>query len=371
MLYVKATGHKTWVLRYQMGGKRRDLGLGRYPTVGLAEARLRTEAARKLIAAGQDPLAQVKDDKRLTFEEAANALIANKRAGWKSEMQEALWVGTFERYVYPSIGRRDVSTIETGDVLSILEPIWPTKPETASRVRQRVEAVLDYAKVAGARSGDNCARWKGHLDHILPKPTKVKPVEHHAALSWQEAPAFWAELAGKDTVAARALRFTILTAARSGEVRRMTWSELDIEAAVWIVPADRMKQAKEHRVPLCKAALELLGDPGKPDALVFPSDFRPGKPLTDVGVTRVIRTMGNEKTTVHGWRATFRTWAGESTNFPREVVEGALAHQIKDKAERAYVRDDLFTKKRKLMEAWAGYLQGGRGANVDSFRGLR
>ena len=241
-------------------------------------------------------------------------------------------------------------------MLEVLRPIWTTKPETASRVRQRIEAVLDYATAMGARTGENPARWRGHLDHLLPKPSKVKRVEHHAALDWREAPAFMLELAKRAGTAARALAFAIHTAARSGEVRGMTWAEVDDAANVWTVPADRIKAGKEHRVPLTPAARALLGERGKPDALVFPSSMAPDKAMTDVTLLAVLRRMGRTDLTGHGFRSTFRDWAGETTAHPREVIEAALAHRLKDKAEAAYARGDLFTKRHRLMDDWAAFL---------------
>ena len=235
----------------------------------------------------------------------------------------------------------------------MLRPIWSVKPETASRVRQRIEAVLDYAGAIGLRSGDNPARWRGHLDNLLPKPTKVRAVEHHAALPWQETPLFVADLAKREGIGARALAFAILTAARSGEVRGMTWRE--IEGDVWTVPAGRIKAGREHRVPLTAAALALLGEPGDPEKLVFPSEMKPGRALSDMSLTAVLRRMGRGGLTVHGFRSSFRDWAGESTPHPREVIEAALAHRLKDKAEAAYARGDLFAKRRRLMADWAGF----------------
>jgi integrase len=223
-------------------------------------------------------------------------------------------------------------------------------------VRQRIEAVLDYATAMGVRTGENPARWRGHLDHLLPKPSKLKRVEHHAALPWQQAPAFLAELATRDGIAAKALAFTILTAARSGEVRGMTWGEVDLTDAVWTVPASRIKAGKEHRVPRTPAALALLGQPGEADRLVFPSPTRADKPLSDMTLAAVLKRMGRTDLTVHGFRSSFRDWAGEATAHAREVIEAALAHQLRDKAEAAYARGDLFTKRRKLMEDWSAFV---------------
>jgi integrase len=243
--------------------------------------------------------------------------------------------------------------METADVVCALTPIWADKPETANRVRQRIEAVLDYATALGIRSGDNPARWRGHLDHLLPKPKKVRAVEHHPALPHSQIADFMAALRIREGVAARVLGFTILTAARSGEARGMSWGEIDLGNRLWTVPAARMKAGKEHRVPLSDAALTFLGPRRDDKTLVFESEAKPGRPISDMSMTAVLRRMGCSEITVHGFRSTFRDWAGETTGFPREVIEAALAHGIKDKAEAAYARSDLFDRRRKLMDAWA------------------
>jgi integrase len=354
-LYVKPTGARSWVLRYQVQGRRRDLGLGPYPDVSLAMARDRAAEARRLIARGQDPIAKKQQAKPKTFREAALELIESKRPGWKNAKHAAQWTATLESYVFPKIGAVQVAKIETADVISTLTPIWAVKPETANRVRQRIEAVIDYASALGIRTGDNPARWRGHLDHLLPKPKKVRAVVHHPALPHAQIADFMTDLEKREGVAARALAFTILTAARSGETRGMTWGEVDLDAKVWTIPAGRMKAAKEHRVPLTDAALSLLGQRTEvkcDDTLVFGSEAKPGKPISDMSMTAVLRRMERTDITVHGFRSTFRDWAGETTGFPREVIEAALAHGIKDKAEAAYARSDLFDKRRKLMEAW-------------------
>ncbi len=319
-------------------------------------ARDRAMEARRLIAEGEDPITKKQQAKPKTFREAALELIERKRPGWKNAKHAAQWTATLDAYVFPKIGAVQVARIETADVISTLTPIWAKKPETANRVRQRIEAVIDYASALGIRSGDNPARWRGHLDHLLPKPKKVRAVQHHPALPHSQIADFMADLAQRDGVAARALAFTILAAARSGETRGMTWGEVDLDAKVWTIPAGRMKAAKEHRVPLTKAALVLLGqrDEGTPDdALIFGSEAKPGKPISDMSMTAVLRRMERADITVHGFRSTFRDWAGETTGFPREVIEAALAHGIKDRTEAAYARSDLFDKRRKLMEAWA------------------
>jgi len=351
-LYVKASGARSWVLRYQVMGKRHDLGLGAYPEVSLAMARDRALQARRMIQEGEDPIAKKRQAQPKTFKDAAHELIESKRPGWKNAKHASQWTSTLEAYVFPNIGQMQVTRIETADVIGVLKPIWTDKTETENRVRQRIEAVLDYASALGIRTGDNPARWRGHLDHLLPKPTRVKAVKHHPALPHAEIAEFMEDLSGRTGIAARALTFTILTAARSGETRGATWGEIDMEAKLWTIPAERMKAGKEHRVPLTPEALACLG-PKRDDAeLIFESEAKPGKPISDMSMTAALRRMGRDAITVHGFRSTFRDWAGETTGFPREVIEAALAHGIKDKAEAAYARSDLFEKRRKLMEAW-------------------
>lgn len=351
-LYVKPSGARSWVLRYQVQGRRRDLGLGAYPEVSLAMARDRAAEARRLIAEGGDPIAKKRQAKPKTFRDAASELIESKRPGWKNAKHAAQWTSTLEAYVFPKIGAVQVAKVETSDVIATLTPIWSEKPETANRVRQRIEAVIDYASALGIRDGDNPARWRGHLDHLLPKPKKVRAVKHHPALPHVEIADFMADLSERSGVGARALAFTILTAARSGETRGMKWAEVDLDAKLWTIPGERMKAGKEHRVPLTDAVIALLGSQQSNNALVFGSETKAGKPISDMSMTAVLRRMGRDGITVHGFRSTFRDWAGETTGFPREVIEAALAHGIKDKAEAAYARSDLFDKRRKLMEAW-------------------
>jgi integrase len=305
-----------------------------------------------------------------SFREAAEQFIASRQAGWKSEKHSGQWGTTLTTYAYPAIGALPVDQITTDHVLAILNPIWTTKAETASRVRGRIEAVLDSAKVRGWRSGENPARWKGHLELLLPKKGKVAKVEHHAALDWREMPDFWSALGQRDGTAAAALRFAILTAARSGEVRDATWREVDLNQCLWVIPAGRMKAAREHRVPLSEAAIAVLlqargSEQPEPDALLFPA--RGGSALSDMSMTALLRRMTKPGTkapwtdamgkvvTAHGFRSTFRDWAGEATHHPREVIEHALAHRLKDKAEAAYQRGDLLAKRATLMTDWGAY----------------
>jgi integrase len=356
MLVVRDSGSRAWVLRYQVGGRRRDMGLGPYPEIGLADAREKAFDARRLIKRdGKDPITERGRAKMRTFRETAEALIESKRAGWRNPKHAKQWSSTLKTYVYPKLGELDVRVVDTDAVLDVLRPIWTSKTETASRVRQRIEAVLDYATAIRARTGDNPARWRGQLDHLLPKPSKVRTVKHHAALDWRQAPAFMAKLAKRKGIDARALEFAIMTAARSGEVRGARWREVDLEDAVWTVPPDRIKAGKEHRVPLTPAALAVLGATGAPDELVFSSPSNPEAPLSDMTLAAVLKRMGVD-VTVHGFRSCFRDWAGETSAHGREVIEAALAHRLKDKAEAAYARGDLFAKRRKLMQDWADYL---------------
>lgn len=352
-LYVKPTGARSWVFRYQVSGRRHDLGLGAFPDVTLAMARQRATDARRLILDGDDPIAKRRQAQPKTFKDAALELIESKQSGWKNAKHAAQWTSTLEAYVFPTLGSLQVTKIATADVVGALKPIWSQKPETANRVRQRIEAVLDYASALGIRTGDNPARWRGHLDNLLPKPTKVRAVKHHPALPHADIADFMTALSNRTGVSARALTFTILTAARSGETRGMTWAEVDLENRIWTIPAQRMKAAKEHRVPLTSAAIAQLGLRGQDSDLVFGSETKTGKPISDMSMTALLRRMDYNDITVHGFRSTFRDWAGEITSFPREVIEAALAHGIKDKAEAAYARSDLFDKRRLLMDAWA------------------
>lgn len=344
-----------------VGGKRRDIGLGGFPDVTLANAKEAARAARTKIVAGTDPVEERKAARSsliaaraslVTFKAAAAAYIAAHESGWKNAKHAGQWTATLETYAYPTIGNIVVSDIETAHVMRVLESIWTTKTETASRLRGRIESVLSWATVRGYRKGDNPARWRGHLDTLLPARTKVQKVEHHAAMDYREVGGFLSELRKHDGLGAKALEFAILTAARSGEVRGAVWSELDLDAAVWTIPSDRMKAKKEHRIPLSAPALELLNALPRIAGtdLLFPS--AKNTPLSDMTLTAVLKRMG-QSVTAHGFRSTFRDWAGETTAYPREVIEHALAHQLKDKAEAAYARGSLFDKRRRLMADWA------------------
>jgi integrase len=322
----------------------------------LSMARERALDARRSVVAGNDPLNEKAKIKKLLFRDAAAAVIESKQSGWRNAKHAAQWTATLERYVYPILGDCDVRTITTENVIAVLSPIWTEKPETASRVRQRIEATLDYASAVGARQDANPARWRGHLDHLLARPSKIRSVVHHSALDWRKMPDLMAELAEREGYGARALTFAILTAARSGEVRGATWSEIDYKDKIWIIPPARMKANKEHRVPLSELALAQLGEAKAPGSLIFPGGRRPENPMSDMTLAAVLKRIGKDKITVHGFRSSFRDWAGETTNFLREVIETALAHRLKDKAEAAYARGDLLHKRRALMQAWADFL---------------
>ena len=375
MLEVKAGGRAYWVLRYALAGRRRDMGLGAASGPGaitLAEARERATAARKLAKGGVDPIqrrekerttataeAQASKVRARTFREVADAYIAAHEPSWRNAKHRAQWESTLQAYVYPHCGEVPVAEVGKGHVTAILQPIWTATPETASRVRGRIEAVLDYAKAHGWRDGENPAQWKGNLAHVLPRRSKLAPVQHHAALPWPETGAFMAALRLREGISPRALEFTVLTAARSGEVRGMTWGEVDTAARLWTVPAGRMKAGREHRVPLSDAAMGILEGvrPAEADAgaLVFPSPSRTGAPLSDMTLTAVLRRMGRGDLTAHGFRSTFRDWCAEMTAYPREVAEAALAHTLRDRVEAAYRRGDALEKRRRLMEEWAGF----------------
>jgi integrase len=374
-LRVSATGAKSWVFRFQLDGKRRDMGLGPFPDISLSEARAKATDCRKLTHEGIDPL-DAKAAQRLaqrisvakgrTFSECAVEFIEKNRAGWRNAKHAAQWTATLATYVYPTLGELPVSAIDAGLVVQVLDPIWAEKPETASRVRGRIEAVLDAATVRGFRQGPNPAQWKGNLAHILPARSKVRRIEHHAALPIDDMPEFLAALRVREGMAARALEFAIFTAARTGEVLGTRWGEIDLDAKVWTVRAGRMKAGREHRVPLSEAALAVLGTvrplalmrDGKPDlaAPVFPGPRR-ALPMSNMVMLMLLRRMKRGDLTAHGFRSTFSDWAAERTAYPREVVEMALAHTVENKVERAYRRGDFFDKRRQLMDAWAGFCE--------------
>ncbi|HEU0044212.1 tyrosine-type recombinase/integrase [Sphingomonas sp.] len=380
-LHFRITGNsKAWVLRIKIGTKRSDIGLGPYPEVSLADARELAREHRRKVRTGIDPLAEKREAraalrvakaKTKTFEECARAYVESQRAGWKNEKHAKQWSATLETYAYPVFGSLPVDTVDRGMVLDVLNPIWATKTETAKRLRGRIEGVLDWAKVSGYRDGENPARWRGHLDKLLAAPSKVRKVEHHAALPYAEIGAFMAELRKRDGVAPRALELAILTAARSGEVRGMTWAEIDLAGKVWTIPGDRMKAGKEHRVPLSDAALAVLKALPRVRGTEHVFAAPRGGALSDMSLTAVLKRMGRDGLTQHGFRSTFRDWAGETTAYPREVIEHALAHQLADKAEAAYQRGDLLAKRARLMADWAKFsgTVAKSGANVVAIQG--
>jgi integrase len=357
-LQVADSGAKSWLFRFGRDGHERWMGLGPVHAVTLAQAREKATRCRGLLVEGIDPIEERKarlagnelaKHAGTTFRDCAERLIASREISWSNAKHRSQWRNTLAAYAYPVIGAIAVQSIDTALVLKVLEPIWQEKPETATRLRTRIEAVLDWARARGIRNGENPARWRGHLDHLLPARSKVSKVEHHAALPYAEIGSFMAELRKQEDVCARALAFTILTAARVGEVAGMVWGEID--AGVWAIPADRMKSGRVHRVPLSKQALAMLGNPGKADELVFHAR---GRRLSDRSLSRLHQRMGFSITT-HGFRSTFRDWAAERTSFPNEMVEMALAHAVGDKVEAAYRRGDMFEKRRRLMDAWAQY----------------
>jgi integrase len=383
-LQVRAADVRSWIFRYRMNGRKtpRDLGLGSLQDVGLADARQKAADARRLILDGKDPIetrrvaatqAAAEAAKSMTFEACAKRYIADMTPGWRNEKHAAQWTATLDAYAYPVLGKLPVSAIEVAHVMQVLEPIWKTKPETASRVRGRVEAILGWATVRGYRRGDNPAQWRDRLVNLLPSPKKVRAVEHHAALPYAELGAFMATLRQQEGTAARALEFVILTASRTSEAIGATWREIgDLKAAAWTVPKDRIKAGREHRVPLSPAAIAILREQQKighaPDAFVFPGGKR-GRALSTNAMLALLKRMGRTDITPHGFRSTFRDWAAEKTNYPREVAEMALAHAVSDKVEAAYRRGDLFEKRRQLMSDWAAFCDSGATGRHSLVRG--
>ena len=362
-LQVTPTGARSWVLRMLVAGKRREMGLGSYPSVTLAGAHEAARVARSKVREGTDPIGERKALQSAllaaragekTFADCASAYIAAHESGWKNRKHAAQWRSTLEQYARPLIGNMLVRDVSKEHVLAVLQPIWADKTETATRLRARIEKVLDYATSSGYRDGLNPARWKGHLENLLAKPGKIAKVKHHRALPYSQVGEFMLALRAQDGIGARALEFAILTAARSGEVRGSTWHELDFEAAVWTIPATRMKAGKEHRVPLSNAAVKVLRAVPRIAGIdyVFASP-RAGQ-LSDMTLSAVMRRMKIDAVP-HGFRSTFRDWAAEQTNYPREAAEMALAHTIGDKVEAAYRRGDLFERRALMMRDWAQF----------------
>ncbi len=374
-LYVKESGAKSWIFRYELNKRRREMGLG--PLASLAPIPARAEAARlkALTARGIDPLvekeAAIAAQQKVsaveireatlngaTFEAVAERYLALREDAWNNAKHRQQWTNTLRTYAFPILGTMPVRDITTADILRVLEPIWREVPETASRVRMRIEAVLSAAKQLGLREGENPALWRGGLDAILPSRSKVRRVKHHAAMPWLEMSGFCAALRLRPGIAARALEFTILTAGRSGEIRHALWSEIDLEGALWVIPAERMKSGREHRVPLSGQAISILKAMPQIDdcPIIFPGSRL--QPLSDMSLAAVLKRMSLGHFTVHGFRSTFRDWAAETTDYPSDLIEMALAHSIGNKVEAAYRRGDMMEKRRKLMEDWASWTAG-------------
>jgi integrase len=394
-LLVKDTGKRSWLFRYNAGEKVRDMGLGAATgpnAVKLAEVREAAASLRKMVREGKDPLAErariaaeeaAKAQEgaavAMTFKTVAEAYIETNKAGWRNAKHRAQWASTLETYAFPKMGDLPVADVGMAHVWAVLQPIWTAKPETASRVRGRIEAVLDYARARELRDGENPARWRGHLANVLPARNKVARVRHHAALAWKDMGAFMIDLRARDATAARALEFAILTASRTGEVLGARWCEIDRKAELWTVPGERMKAGREHRVALSKAAVKVLDEMAKLRpatdadglAFVFPG-ARPLRPLSQMAMLMLLRRMDRGDLTAHGFRSTFRDWIAETTAYPGDLAEMALAHTVSDKVEAAYRRGDMIEKRRRMMEDWAVFCSrsAGGGGNVLAIRGV-
>jgi integrase len=364
-LQISKGGARSWVFRFKKAGRLRVMGLGPAHTISLAEARERARQCRVARIDGKDPIeerkaarsaARLDKAKAVTFRECAESYIASHRAGWRHPKSEAQWTASLGTYALPILGALPVAAIDTGLVMRVLEPIWAEKPETAGRVKGRIELILGWAATRGYRAGENPARWRGHLENLLPKKSKVARVEHHPAAHYGEIGAFITELRQRDGIPARALEFLILTAARTGEVTGARWDEINLVDRVWVVPGSRMKGGREHRVPLSDAAMAVVEQMTKirHGDLVFPGQVA-GRPIANTAFLVLLRRMGLGDLTAHGFRSSFRDWCAERTAFPAEVAEMALAHAVGDKVEAAYRRGDLFEKRRQLADAWARF----------------
>ena len=356
-LIVSDTGSRKWVLRFTWRGAAKEMGLGSAKDVPLTDAREKATDARRMLAKRMNPIDERKRDGGIpTFGEMADETCEVLSAGFRNDKHKAQWRMTLLNYAGP-LRSKPVDTVATEDVLAVLKPMWTEKPETASRLRGRIEKVLDAAKAKGHRGGENPARWRGHLDHLLPKPLKLTR-GHHRAMPYEEVAAFVSQLRKREATAALALEFCILTAARSGEVLGLRRAEIDFDKKIWTLPANRMKAGREHRVPLSARAISILKKLAKVNSgdFIFAGQAR-NKPLSNMAMDMMLRRMKREEATVHGFRSSFRDWAGNVSNFPREITETALSHVIGDKAEQAYRRSDALEKRRKLMEAWAGYCE--------------
>ena len=371
-LCVSPSGSRSWIARVNVDGKRREMGLGSFPDVSLSIAREKARAARSDTTMGIDPVAHRKEARsarqalkatQKTFADCAKAYIEAHSDSWRNAKHRAQWPSTFETYVYPTMGTVLVGEVTQAHVMAVLLPIWKTKTQTATRLRGRIEQVLAWATAAGFRQGENCARWTGLLDQLLPAPGKVSEPRHHPAVRVDDMPAFIKALRQHDGLSPKALEFVVLTAARSGEVRGATWAEIDLEAAVWTVPKERMKAGKEHRVPLNTQAIKLLEAMPRIEGteLVFPAPR--GGQLSDMALTALTRRMNfrddaGRVCVPHGFRSTFRDWVFERTDYPRDLAEAALAHALENKVEAAYRRGDALERRRAMMQAWANYCEG-------------
>ena len=375
-LQITKAGVKSWLFRFMREGKAYGMGLGATHTFSLAEARQKALAARKLLADGLNPLTEKKEKllaialeraRMMTFDQCSMAYIEAHKASWKNAKHLDQWTNTLATYASPVFGQLPVAAIDTALVVKCLAPIWQTKTETASRLRGRIESVLGWAATSGYRTGENPARWKGHLENLLANISKTSRTKNHPSLPWQQVADFMAALKAREGNASRAIEFAILTACRSGEVRGARWSEFDFKEKVWTIPAARMKAHREHQVPLSEAAMAVLASMPQSGEFVFPGTK--GQPLSDMSLTAVIRRMNSAKVkpvwvgaagegiTVHGFRSTFRMWTAETTAYPREVAEHALAHKLPDAVERAYQRGSQFAKRQSLMAEWATYCE--------------
>lgn len=373
-LRVSASGSASWSFRYQIAGRRREMGIGSASVVPATEARAEAAKLKDSVKRGKDPLekriaeqneAKLAEQSRVretemrsaTFRVATERHLAMNESGWRNAKHRQQWANTLTAYAFPTIGDLPVQEITAQHVIDVLAPIWATVPETASRVRMRIEAVLNSAKVMGWRSGENPAIWRGNLDAVLPKRSKVRTVRHHPALDWRDATLFMSDLRKCDGFSAKALEFLILTAARSGEVRNARWGEIDFDLKLWVIPARRMKAGREHRVPLSQDSLSLLTALPRfvGTDLIFPG--LKSRPLSDMSLSAVLKRMGRTGITVHGFRSTFRDWAAEDTMHERDAVEQALAHTIENRVEAAYRRGDLLPKRKALMDDWAEWVR--------------
>jgi integrase len=358
-LKVQPGGGRSWLLRYQLAGRVHDLGLGSYPEIGLADARQRALEARRAKANGTDPLAmrraerearRIEEARSITFRDCAERYIAAHEAGWRNPKHARQWPSTLSTYAYPELGSLPVAAIDTALVVRVLQPIWTTKPETAGRVRGRIEAILDYAKAIGFRSGENPAAWKGNLAHALPARQKVRKVEHHASLPYAELPAFLADLRARDGLSVRCLEWTILTVCRTGEAIGATWQEIDEDARLWCIPGARMKAGRDHRVPVGGAAAAILAGLDRDRPKLFP--------VSNMAMAMLLRRMGRGDLTVHGFRSTFATWC-KDIGVAAELREMALAHAEGDKVAAAYTSGaEVLDRRRELAERWARFCDG-------------